>query len=417
MPAMNANLPLFIGLRYIRSKRRNGFVSFISLLSFIAMALGVMALILVLSVMNGFDREIRERILSVVSHAALVDEKGVADWQALGDWALEDPGVKAFAPFVEGYGLLTSDTGSQGVLLHGVDPRYEQGVSPVANHMLVGDFSLLQPGEYGIVLGNLLARSLGVIRGDHVMLSLPELNVTPAGIFPRYKRFRVLGVFQVGAQVDSGMAFIHYQDAQKLYRMSGRVSGVRLRVDDPYGVDMVATRLRSESKEGLVVKTWTGEMGNLFQAIEMEKKVVGLLLAAIVAVAAFNIVASLTLMVADKRRDIAVLRTLGAEGKTISRIFRIQGTAVGLFGVVTGVICGCLMALGIADIVGLLERYLGFQVFDPDVYFISELPSRLMWQDVLAISLLGVFLSLIATLYPAHRAAKVLPAEALRYDH
>lgn len=417
MPAMNANLPLFIGLRYIRSKRRNGFVSFISLLSFIAMALGVMALILVLSVMNGFDREIRERILSVVSHAALVDEKGVADWQALGDWALEDPGVKAFAPFVEGYGLLTSDTGSQGVLLHGVDPRYEQGVSPVANHMLVGDFSLLQPGEYGIVLGNLLARSLGVIRGDHVMLSLPELNVTPAGIFPRYKRFRVLGVFQVGAQVDSGMAFIHYQDAQKLYRMSGRVSGVRLRVDDPYGVDMVATRLRSESKEGLVVKTWTGEMGNLFQAIEMEKKVVGLLLAAIVAVAAFNIVASLTLMVADKRRDIAVLRTLGAEGKTISRIFRIQGTAVGLFGVVTGVICGCLMALGIADIVGLLERYLGFQVFDPDVYFISELPSRLMWQDVLAISLLGIFLSLIATLYPAHRAAKVLPAEALRYDH
>ncbi|MDP1519789.1 lipoprotein-releasing ABC transporter permease subunit [Porticoccus litoralis] len=417
MPAMNANLPLFIGLRYIRSKRRNGFVSFISLLSFIAMALGVMALILVLSVMNGFDREIRERILSVVSHAALVNEKGVADWQALGDWALEDPGVKAFAPFVEGYGLLTSDTGSQGVLLHGVDPRYEQGVSPVTNHMLVGDFSLLQPGEYGIVLGNLLARSLGVIRGDHVMLSLPELNVTPAGIFPRYKRFRVLGVFQVGAQVDSGMAFIHYQDAQKLYRMSGRVSGVRLRVDDPYGVDMVATRLRSESKEGLVVKTWTGEMGNLFQAIEMEKKVVGLLLAAIVAVAAFNIVASLTLMVADKRRDIAVLRTLGAEGKTISRIFRIQGTAVGLFGVVTGVICGCLMALGIADIVGLLERYLGFQVFDPDVYFISELPSRLMWQDVLAISLLGVFLSLIATLYPAHRAAKVLPAEALRYDH
>ncbi len=414
---MNANLPLFIGLRYIRSKRRNGFVSFISLLSFIAMALGVMALILVLSVMNGFDREIRERILSVVSHAALVGEIGVADWQALGDWALEDPGVEAFAPFVEGYGLLTSDTGSQGVLLHGVDPMLELGVSPVADHMLVGDFTLLQPGQYGIVLGNLLARNLGVIRGDHVMLSLPELNVTPAGIFPRYKRFMVLGVFQVGAQVDSGMAFIHYQDAQKLYRMSGNVSGVRLRVDDPYRVDDVAKRLRSQSREGLSVKTWTGEMGSLFQAIEMEKKVVGLLLAAIVAVAAFNIVASLTLMVADKRRDIAVLRTLGAEGKTISRIFRIQGTAVGLFGVVTGVICGCLLALGIADIVSLLERYLGFQVFDPDVYFISELPSRLMWQDVLAISILGISLSLMATLYPAYRAGQVLPAEALRYDH
>lgn len=417
MPAMNANLPLFIGLRYIRSKRRNGFVSFISLLSFIAMALGVMALILVLSVMNGFDREIRERILSVVAHAALVDEKGVEDWRALGAWALEDKGVDAFAPFVEGYGLLTSDTASQGVLLHGIDPHLEQSVSPVAEHMLVGELALLQPGEYGIVLGNLLARTLGVIRGDQVMLSLPELNVTPAGIFPRYKRFRVLGVFQVGAQVDSGMAFIHYGDAQKLYRMSGRVSGVRLRVSDPYRVDEVASRLRSASQEDLEVKTWTGEMGNLFQAIEMEKKVVGLLLAAIVAVAAFNIVASLTLMVADKRRDIAVLRTLGAEGKTISRIFRIQGTAVGLFGVVTGVICGCLLALGIADLVSLLERYLGFQVFDPDVYFISELPSRLMWQDVLAISLLGVTLSLVATLYPAHRAGQVQPAEALRYDH
>ncbi|TNE80244.1 MAG: lipoprotein-releasing ABC transporter permease subunit [Gammaproteobacteria bacterium] len=414
---MNANLPLFIGLRYIRSKRRNGFVSFISLLSFIAMALGVMALILVMSVMNGFDREIRERILSVVPHASLVTPQGVRDWQVLGELALKDDSVQAFAPFIEGYGLLSSDTASQGILLHGIDPLWEKNVSPIADHMLVGELALLQPGEYGIVLGNLLARALDVIRGDHVVLSLPELNVTPAGIFPRFKRFRVLGVFQVGAQVDSGMAFVHYRDAQKLYRMTDLVSGVRLRVDDPYVVDSVAQRLREKLEGGPEVKTWTGEMGNLFQAIEMEKKVVGLMLAAIVAVAAFNIVASLTLMVADKRRDIAVLRTLGSESKTITQIFRVQGSAVGLFGVITGAVLGCLLALCIADLVNWLEQHLGFQVFDPNVYFISELPSRLMWQDVLLISTLGLVLSVLATLYPAYRAGQVLPAEALRYDH
>ncbi|WP_461481761.1 lipoprotein-releasing ABC transporter permease subunit [Porticoccus sp.] len=414
---MNANLPLFIGLRYIRSKRRNGFVSFISLLSFVAMALGVMALILVLSVMNGFDREIRQRILNVVSHITVVDEQGVSDWQVLGNRALADAEVEAFAPFIEGYGLLSSDTASQGVMIHGIDPAWEKAVSPIGEHMLIGELALLQAGEYGVVLGNLLARSLGVIRGDQVVLSLPELNVTPAGIFPRYKRFRVLGVFQVGAQVDNGMAFVHYRDAQKLYRMADRVSGVQLRVSDPYRVDAVAGRLRNSLPEGPQVKTWTGEMGNLFQAIEMEKKVVGLMLAAIVAVAAFNIVASLTLMVADKRRDIAVLRTLGAESHTVSRIFTVQGGAVGLFGVLTGALLGCLLALTIGDLVGWLERVVGFQVFDPDIYFISELPSRLMWQDVALISALGLVLSVLATLYPAARAGKVLPAEALRYDH
>lgn len=414
---MNSNLPLFIGLRYIRSKRRNGFVSFISLLSFIAMALGVMALILVLSVMNGFDREIRQRILSVVPHLTVSDEHGLTDWQKLGETLLADNEVEAFAPFIEGYGLLSSDSDSQGVLVQGIDPQWEEGVSPIGQHMISGELALLQPGEYGIVLGSLLARSLGVTRGDDVLLSLPELNVTPAGIFPRYKRFLVLGVFRVGAQVDSGMAFVHYRDAQKLYRMADRVSGVRLRVADPFQVDSVAQHLRTSQPPPLAVKTWTGEMSNLFQAIEMEKKVVGLMLAAIVAVAAFNIVASLTLMVADKRRDIAVLRTLGAESRTVSQIFTVQGSAVGFFGVLTGAVLGCISALWIGDLVHWLEVVAGFQVFDPDVYFISELPSRLMWQDVLLIGLLGLALSVLATLYPAARAGKVLPAEALRYDH
>ena len=414
---MKANLPLFIGLRYIRSKRRNGFVSFISVLSFIAMALGVMALILVMSVMNGFDREIRERILSVVPHATLVNERGVENWQALGEWASKDPSVTAYAPFVEGYGLLSSDAASQGVRVQGIDPALEGAVSPIAEHMLVGELALLHPGEYGIVLGHLLARTLGVIPGDRVVLSLPELNVTPAGIFPRFRRFIVLGVFQVGAQVDNGIAFVHYRDAQRLYRLPKAVSGVQLRVVDPYRVDRVVERLRRSASEELKLKTWTGEMGSLFQAIETEKKVVGLLLAAIVAVAAFNIIASLTLMVADKRRDIAVLRTLGAEAGIVSRIFRVQGSAIGFLGVVTGALLGCLLSLVIGDLVFWLERNLGFQVFDPDVYFISELPSRLMWQDGALVCALGMVLSVLATLYPAYRAGRVLPAEALRYDH
>ena len=414
---MTTNLPFFIGLRYIRSRRKNGFVSFISLLSFVAMALGVTALILVLSVMNGFDYEIRQRILNVVAHAAIFNEDGVHNWQQLGADANLVRGVEAFAPYVEGYGLLSSDAQGQGVLIQGIDPLLEDAVSPISEHMMVGEMALLQPGEYGIVIGHLLARSLGVIRGDYVVLSLPELNVTPAGIFPRYKRFRVFGVFQVGAQVDSGLAFVHYRDAQKLFRTGDAVTGVRLRLADPFDAGDIVAALNVDMDPGFKAKAWTEDMGNLFQAIELEKKVVSLLLAAIIAVAAFNIIASLILMVADKRQDIAVLRTLGVEAGTISRIFMVQGSAVGAFGVLCGVSFGSLLALWIGDIVHWLEYVLGFRVFDPDVYFISQLPSRLLWQDVLMISGLGFGLSLLATLYPSYRAGQILPAEALRYDH
>ncbi|MEH6617548.1 MAG: lipoprotein-releasing ABC transporter permease subunit [Porticoccus sp.] len=414
---MNANLPFFIGLRYIRSKRRNGFVSFVSLLSFIAMALGIMALIIVLSVMNGFDQEIKKRILNVVPHASVVSEEGITDWRTLGHQTLNVEHVEAYAPFVEGYGLLSSSGLSQGVLIQGIDPALDNGVSPISQYMVAGQTAYLQPGEYGIVLGNLLARSLGVINGDSVILSTPELNVTPAGIFPRYKRFRVMGVFQVGAQVDNGLAFIHYQDAQKLFRLANKVTGVKLRLTDPFSVDVVAEMLEQNVGDGLVVKTWMSEMSNLFQAIKMEKKVVGVLLAAIIAVAAFNIVASLVLMVADKRRDIAVLRTLGAGENTVSGIFVVQGSVIGFLGVIVGATLGCLLAIFMGDIVSWLELFVGFQVFDPNVYFISQLPSKLMWQDVITICCLGLVLSVLATLYPARRAGQVLPAEALRYDH
>ncbi|MDX2464962.1 MAG: lipoprotein-releasing ABC transporter permease subunit [Porticoccus sp.] len=414
---MKANLPLFIGLRYIRSKRSNGFVSFVSVLSFIAMALGVMALIVVLSVMNGFDHELKKRILNVVPHATVSNEMGLQDWQALGNTLSGIEGVEGFAPFIEGYGLLSSSVLSQGVLVQGIDPIEEAKVSPISQQMVVGKVEHLEPGSYGILLGNLLARSLGVMVGDSVILSLPELNVTPAGIFPRYKRFIVRGVFQVGAQVDNGLAFIHYRDAQKLYRLGNKVDGVKLRVADPFDVDAMVPFIEEKIDESLYVKTWTGEMNSLFQAIKMEKKVVGVLLTAIVAVAAFNIIASLVLMVGDKRRDIAVLRTLGAKANTISAIFMVQGSAIGILGVMTGVASGCLLAVYVGDIVSWLEKLAGFQIFDPNIYFISQLPSKLLWQDVLLVSCLGILLSVLATIYPAKRAGQVLPAEALRYDH
>lgn len=414
---MKANLPLFIGLRYIRSKRSNGFVSFVSVLSFIAMALGVMALIVVLSVMNGFDHELKKRILNVVPHATVSSEMGLQDWQALGNTLYGIEGIEGFAPFIEGYGLLSSSVLSQGVLVQGIDPIEEAKVSPISQQMVVGQVEHLEPGSYGILLGNLLARTLGVMVGDSVILSLPELNVTPAGIFPRYKRFIVRGVFQVGAQVDNGLAFIHYRDAQKLYRLGNKVNGVKLRVADPFDVDAMVPFIEEKINNSLYVKTWTGEMNSLFQAIKMEKKVVGVLLAAIVAVAAFNIIASLVLMVGDKRRDIAVLRTLGAKANTISAIFMVQGSAIGILGVITGLASGCLLAVYVGDIVSWFEQLAGFQIFDPNIYFISQLPSKLLWQDVLLVSSLGILLSVLATIYPAKRAGQVLPAEALRYDH
>lgn len=418
---MRANLPLFIGFRYIRSKRSSGFISFISCLSFIAMSLGVIALIVVLSVMNGFDRELKQRILSVVPHVTVSSESGLSDWQTLGLQLDQISGIEAYAPFVEGYGLLSSASLSQGVLVQGIDPSYEYTVSQISQQMIVGQLEYLEPSSYGIVLGNLLARSLNVMVGDSVILSLPELNVTPAGVFPRFKRFTVQGVFQVGAQVDNGLAFIHYRDAQKLYRLGDRVNGVKLKADNPIEVDTLVPALQrvvraNNQQHELQVKTWAAEMANLFHAIKMEKHVVGVLLAAIICVAAFNIVASLILMVADKRRDIAVLRTLGASARTISTIFMVQGITVGLLGVIVGVIAGCLLAISIGDFVSWLEIVLKFHIFDPNVYFISQLPSQLQWLDVLWVSALGVLLSVLATIYPARRAGQVLPAEALRYD-
>ncbi len=412
---MFINLPLFIGLRYILSKRREGFVSFVSLFSFCAMALGVMALIVVMSVMNGFDREIKTRILNIIPHITLHHARGLEDWAHWANKVAQLPGVSAVTPFVDGSAMLTFGDRFQGVSLQGIDPALPQEAMPLSEHLIFGDLGQLQPGSFGVVLGSMLAQSLGVITGDTLLLTLPQVTVTPVGIFPRVKRVTVVGVFQVGAQVDEGIAFIHIADARKLLRLGDRVRGLRVILADPFANTALA--VRAQLPQQIEMSTWQESMGSLFRAIRMEKMVVGLLLMVIVGVAAFNIVASLVLMVNDKRKDIAVLRTMGADAATITAIFRIQGGVVGMMGVVTGVLVGCVVAINIGAIVAALENLFGFYLFDPGMYFIRRLPSQLLWQDVVLIATAGVVLSLLATLYPASRAGQVQPAEALRYDH
>ncbi len=412
---MFINLPLFIGLRYILSKRREGFVSFVSLFSFCAMALGVMALIVVMSVMNGFDREIKTRILNIIPHITLHHARGLEDWAHWANKVAQLPGVSAVTPFVDGSAMLTFGDRFQGVSLQGIDPALPQEAMPLGEHLIFGDLGQLQPGSFGVVLGSMLAQSLGVITGDTLLLTLPQVTVTPVGIFPRVKRVTVVGVFQVGAQVDEGIAFIHIADARKLLRLGDRVRGLRVILADPFANTALA--VRAQLPQQIEMSTWQESMGSLFRAIRMEKMVVGLLLMVIVGVAAFNIVASLVLMVNDKRKDIAVLRTMGADAATITAIFRIQGGVVGMMGVVTGVLVGCVVAINIGAIVAALENLFGFYLFDPGMYFIRRLPSQLLWQDVVLIATAGVVLSLLATLYPASRAGQVQPAEALRYDH
>ncbi len=411
-------MPLFIGLRYTRAKRRNQFISFVSGFSLFGMAIGVFALIVVLSVMNGFDRELKQRILSVVPHG-IVSFSREYHWQDLAAEIRQIDGVEGVAPYVSGFGMLSFSGGLEGVEVQGILPQQENQVSVIDQHMLQGQLSDLKSGEFDIVIGSLLARYLGVSRGDRVSLVLPELNITPAGIFPRQKRFRVAGVFEVGAQVDQSLVLVHMADAQKLFRLQDGVHGLRIRTPDLYAALPVLARIQStlaKKNETVQVKDWSQTQGGLFQAVQMEKTVVTLLLLIIVAVAAFNIVTSLVLMVADKRGDIAVLRTLGMSQKQVMGIFVVQGCAVGWIGIVFGALLGSLAAVFIGPIIEFIEGLGGFYIFDPRVYFVTTLPSQWQWQDVVLICSSGVVMSLLATLYPAYRAAQVEPAEVLRYE-
>ncbi|MAT49641.1 MAG: lipoprotein-releasing system transmembrane subunit LolC [Porticoccaceae bacterium] len=410
-------LPLMIGLRYVRSKQSEGFFSLVSAFSFGAMTLGVIALIVVLSVMNGFDREIKSRVLSVVPHISLMQSVPLSDWRQKLARQLGDPSVVSASPFVETQGMLSTEKRQQGVSVQGLDPELGSTGNLLDRHMISGSLSRLQPGEFGVVMGSLLARSLGVMAGDSVVLTLPEMTLTPFGAFPRVKQLRVVGIYQVGAQVDSGIAFVHIADAQTLKRNGDMVDGVRFTLVDPYRVQEVVDRWRTDMGPDGQLVSWRDSLSALFDAIHMEKLVVGSLLTIIIAVAAFNIVASLVLLVADKRKDIAVLRAMGASSGTITGIFRVQGIAVGLSGVVLGVGLGCLLASQLGALVAFVEGVVGVSVFDPEVYFISQLPTDIQWPDVLAVAAVGALISIAATVYPAYRAGTVSPAEVLRYEH
>ncbi len=420
---------LWIGLRYTRSKKRksdvngggDGFISFISLISTLGIGLGVAALIVVLSVMNGFQKELRTRILGVASH---IQVTGPAKAGAeLGDWGkvvqdvMQHPMVRAAAPFVQEQGMLSFDQEVRGVMVRGVLPEAEEKVADFEKHMKVGHLSNLRPGEFGIILGAELAHALRVFPGDKVTLIAPQGMVTPAAILPRLKQFKVIGIFEVGMfEFDSGLALIHMNDAQLLYRLDNRVSGVRLKVDDLFSAPRVARELLRFVDADVVISDWTRSHANFFRAVAIEKNMMFLILLLIVAVAAFNIVSALVMAVNDKQADIAILRTLGASPGSIMQIFIVQGALIGVIGLVLGVAGGVALALNIDVVVPAIERVLGTQFLAKDVYYISELPSELQWKDVAIISSVSFVLTLLATLYPSWRAARVNPAEALRYE-
>jgi lipoprotein-releasing system permease protein len=409
---------LFIGLRYTRARRRNHFISFISGISMIGIALGVAALIVVLSVMNGFQKELRARILGVASHVQITGpDNRLADWRSLADVAAKRPRVVAAAPYVNAQGMLSNDGNVRGAIVRGIVPGLEDGVADIGRHMVAGSLDRLVPGEFNIVLGAELARALRAYPGDRVTLIAPQGLVTPAGIVPRLKQFRVVGLFEVGMfEYDSGLALIALEDAQRLYQYGDQVSGVRLKLDDLFASREVARDLVSAVSRDLYVTDWTRSHANFFRAVQIEKNVMFIILLLIVAVAAFNIVSTLVMAVTDKQPDIAILRTLGASPGAIMKIFMVQGALIGVIGTLIGVAGGVLLALNIDVVVPFLERLLNVQFLSKEVYYISELPSDLQGRDVSVIAAVSLVLSLLATLYPSWRASRVRPAEALRYE-
>lgn len=411
-----------IGLRYVRARRRalgrNRFISFISMVSMAGIALGVAALIVVLSVMNGFQRELRERILGVAAHIQVVAYEGdLQDWPAVARLTARHPGVRAAAPYVQQQGLLALGESVRGTVVRGILPADEDRVADFARHMKAGRLDDLQPGRFGIVLGSELARALGVLPGEKVTLIAPSGMVTPAAILPRLKQFTVVGVFEAGMyEYDVGLALIHMRDAQALYRMGEGVTGVRLALDDLFAAPRIARELLDKIDRGTGVTDWTRAHANFFRAVQIEKNVMFIILSLIVAVAAFNIVSTLVMAVQDKQADIAILRTLGASPGSIMLIFVIQGAIMGTIGLALGVAGGVALALNVDVVVPAIERAFGMQFLAKDVYFISDLPSQLLWSDVGTITGLALLITLLATLYPSWRASRINPAEALRYE-
>ena len=413
-------LELFIGLRYTRAKRRNHFISFISLASITGIVVGVMALIVVLSVMNGFERELRERTLSMASHASVTglgNRLSPADQKRLEAALARQPGVAATAPYIDAEGMLANRARVTGAAIRGIEPARERQVSDIHGKMVQGSLELLRPGEFGLVIGSELSAALGAGLGDKVTVFAPQAGVTPAGVIPRMRRFTVVGVFEVGMhQYDRSVAFMHLKDAQPLFQMGSNAGGLRLKLDDMFGAPRITASLNDSLGPDYWVTDWTRQHANFFRALKMEKTVMFIILFLIVAVAAFNIVSTLVMVVTDKQSDIAILRTLGLTPGKVMMIFIIQGSLIGFLGTLIGVIAGVTVALNVEVIVATLEGLIGMKFLSPDVYYISDIPSDLRIRDVVRVGLMAFILTVLATLYPAWRASRTQPAEALRYE-
>ena len=415
-------LALFIGLRYTRAKRKNHFISFISMASMAGIALGIAALITVMSVMNGFQKEVRARILGVSSHIQVMGldsgpARGLEGWRQVLTEVRKNPDVVAAAPFVDGQGLLAYASNVRGAMVRGILPDEEVMVATLGNDMRAGKIASLVAGEYNIILGGALARALGVAMGDKLYLYSPQSSVTPAGMVPRVRAFSVTGIFSSGHfEYDANLALMHLKDAQVLYQFGENVSGVRIKLKDTDRAPQVSRQLGETLKIDGYVTDWTKQNATYFRAVQIEKRMMFIILALIIAVAAFNLVSTLVMVVTDKHPDIAILRTLGASPGTIMKIFVVQGAVIGVIGTLLGVASGIFLALNIDVVVPFIENLIGQKVLSPEVYFLSELPSDLKWNDVWATAVISLLLALAATLYPSWRASKVNPAEALRYE-
>ena len=409
---------IWMGTRYVRARSSNRFVSLISAISMLGIAIAVAVLIIVLSVVNGFERELKDRLLLMSAHATIEDPReGLSAWRKRVVEAVANQGVRAAAPFIDGQALIVHGKQLSGIQLRGVDPALEDEVSGVSNVVTEGGLSSLEPRGFGIVLGEELARALSADLGDKVTIILAQGIVTPAGVVPRTKRFTVQGVFRVGMyKFDRRLAFIHLADAQRLYRKGDTVSGIRLAVNDIYAAPAIVREVALDLGEPVLVSDWTRSHVNFFRSIQITKSILFVILLLVVAVAAFNIVSTLVMVVKDKQSDIAILRTVGANPSTIMRIFMTQGSIIGVVGTLAGVVLGVIFTLNLETIVSFMESTFGIKFLAADVYFISDLPADLQTSDVIRIAAIALALALASTLYPAWRGARTMPAEALRYE-